>query len=1799
MRKSAFLGVIAAGVFLILSSEVLSIDKQNQGPAYKPDEIIVKFKQGVSETLEKQLSKGESAGVLKVSTSLDELSRKHKVKGITPLIKGFKAERQRVSRLLKKDKANLTKREQHLLRRLERAPKGAKVPELNRIYRIELEEGQSAEDAVAEYKQNPDVEYAELNYIVHTATLPDDPYYNVQWALNNTGQPYPVNGGGSNSGTVDADINAPEAWDIYTGNSDVVVAVIDTGVDYTHRDLLGNLWTDPSGKFGFDFVNDDDDPMDDHGHGTHCAGIIASRANNGIDTAGACWNARIMAVKFLNTIGLGSQNDAINAIHYAVDNGADVLSNSWGGGDFSQSMQDAIDYAYSQGVIVVAAAGNNNSSAPSYPAYCDHVISVAATDSDDQKASFSNYGEWVDVAAPGVDILSLRGQNTDIYVGSSGYTPGGRFVPYGDPDATMYIASGTSMACPYISGACALMLSANPFLTSEDANDILAETADPIADGICSSDGRLNLFGALVGAIQSASKGHIALDSDYYNCDCNIGIFLTDCDISGEGTHAINIASASGDCETVILTEESPLIGAFKGTIHTAAGVPNIGDGNLQVINEDIVYATYYDANDGTGNPATATDTGVVDCIPPVISNIQMSVKGDKLTVTFNSDEPTAGTASCGYACGGPYNLEGRDFGLRTSHAVELSPLLPHTTYYFAVAATDAAGNQTADSNSGNCYWFITTAPCEMYVPSQYPTIQDAIDYSWPESVVWVADGVYTGAGNRDIDFQGKAITVKSENGPENCIIDCQGNVDDPHRGFYFKNYEDINSVVEGFTITNGFGPADYWDGHYFRKAGGGISCYNSSPTIKNCTIIGNRTSYSPGQADGVGAGICCDNSNLIISNSKIIDNTSGYGNGGGIFGHNTNVSITNCKIYGNNGGSGGGIYINGGNPIIQRCFISNNDCSGRGSLYFEFYCDAKVINCIISKNTSSDVKAGIYCENQCDIIVTNCTIADNSQAAWGGGIYCDYESTAIVTNCISWGNSLTDLPPTYEREICARNDSNVAVAYSDVAGGISGAGNISADPMFLGTNPILPPADYYYLGYMGLGSPCIDAGTNSPPGGLPSTDIDGRTRPVDTADMGAYEFEVFPPIIWRWPGEFKFYAVEGESNPDDQILSIRKIGLGPMSWEITEGCSWLEVIPTSGELATGEVDEVNLSVDASGLGLGTYCCVLIITSAEAINSPEIVVVELSVERPKIELSADEFRFLATADGPNPPDQILTIRNSGIGTLNWTIDYDCNWLQVDPNTGSSTVEANEVVLSADCTGLEASIYNCELTVSDPCATNSPQTVEVILHIGPLELLVPSEYPTIQTAIYYAEDGDTVIVADGIYTGTGNRLINFMGKAITVRSENGPENCVIDAEHLGQVFQFYNNEDADSIVDGFTITHGQIYCEPGKPCPISWYGGGIYCDASPTIRNCIITDNLADFGGGAYCKGSPTIINCILTSNAAIYGAAILADDNTKIINCTITRNWAEESAVLSLDDSVIVNSIVWDNYPAQLTDYTSGGGIIIYNDIQDGWPGEGNIDADPCFADANNGDYHLKSIAGRWNPDTKSWVTDANTSPCIDAGNPGCPLGDEPSDANNVRINMGAYGGTVEASKTPVGWRSIADLTNDWVIDINDLEVFVNYWLDSGECIPGDLDRNQLVNFVDYAIFAQQWLYTPSEPGIEFQISPCEMWMGAGSSGREPGQSDETRFTVTVEGRNIHFEDTMVANCCATELWLEMEVNGNTITIYEHWYAEYPCTCICDNPVTATLGSFEPGTYTLEVYEDFGGFIGSTTVIIE
>jgi serine protease len=369
-------------------------------------------------------------------------------------------------------------------------------------------------EAVRALQGHPAVGYAQPNFIYRAIAAPNDPRFTdgSLWALHNTGQ---------NGGAADADIDAPEAWDLTTGSRSVVVAVIDTGVDYTHPDLAANIWTNPGetgvdslGRdkatngvdddgngyvddvHGWDARNNDGDPMDDHNHGTHVAGTIGAVGNNGLGVVGVNWNVTIVATKFLGADGSGTSAGAVTCldyIHTLKDRGVNIVatSNSWGSGsENDQALKDAIERSNARGILFVAAAGNgdifgrglNNDSTPFYPASFDNanIIAVAATDRNDRKAAWSNYGATsVDLGAPGVDIWStIRNGSYDSF-------------------------SGTSMATPHVTGAVALLRAYDPTLTHLQIKDRLLSTGDPNADldGRTVSGRRVNVHNALTNTV--------------------------------------------------------------------------------------------------------------------------------------------------------------------------------------------------------------------------------------------------------------------------------------------------------------------------------------------------------------------------------------------------------------------------------------------------------------------------------------------------------------------------------------------------------------------------------------------------------------------------------------------------------------------------------------------------------------------------------------------------------------------------------------------------------------------------------------------------------------------------------------------------------------------------------------------------------------------------------------------------------------------------------------------------------------------------------------------------------------------------------------------------------------------------------------------------------------------------------------------------------------------------------------------------------------------------------------------------
>ncbi len=1040
-----------------------------------------------------------------------------------------------------------------------------------------------------------------------------------------------------------------------------------------------------------------------------------------------------------------------------------------------------------------------------------------------------------------------------------------------------------------------------------------------------------------------------------------------------------------------------------------------------------------------------------------------------------------------------------------------------------------------------------------------YNYLQDALTVAQYDDEIWVAQGIYkpdedsahpNGTGSRTATFRLKnGVAVKGGyagfgqpdpnardfevyetilsgdlDGNDVDVNDPADLLDEPTRAencyhVVTGSGTDLTAVLDGFTITAGNA-----DGSYRHENGAGMYNESGSPTVRNCIFIRNAADYHAGgmyntQASettltsctfienygrATGGGITNNHSSRPTLVSCTFSHNSTGSNGGAMRNIDSSPTLTNCTFIGNSartygGGmnshtthdsqtpcdllltnctfsrnksrvNGGGMYSYHASAMLTNCTFIGNSAEYNGGGMHNHGTSAMLTNCTFTGNWAGQFGGGMHNWNQSDVNLTNCIFSGNS-ADSGGAICNRRDCNPTLTSCILWGNAATQ-----GDNICLALyhwagqtfTAGITVSYSDVEGGDAGVhvetgctlnwgeGNIDTDPLLVD-----PVAGDYHLS---VGSPCIDAGDPAYIPSLGETDIDGEPRVMGgRVDMGIDEFTSTPtPFIGISPTEFQFSSYEDGPNPEAQILSIRNVGSGILNWEIAEDCPWLEVYPVNGE-STGQVNEVTLSVNIPGLAPGSY-------------------------------------------------------------------------------------------------------NCQLTIGAEGAVNSPQMVVATLNLGGSELYVPSEYGTIQAAIDAAIHWDTVIVADGIYTGDGNRDIDFLGKVITVRSENGPEKCIIDCNgtednpHRG--FYFHSGEDANSVLSGFTITNGYasygggIYCSGSSPtltnCTFSSNsadeaGGGVYnYGESLTLTNCTFSRNSADWSGGGMSNvgGRLTLINCTFSGNSAYNGGGMDNWYNTPVlINCRFSGNWAESGggidnfnnrptlinctfagnsanyggggiSISHFSNLTVTNCIFWGNAAdigPEIRDIDSVTVSVTYSDVQGGWEGLGNIDADPLFVDSGRwvdandpnivvepnepnavwfeGDYHLKSEGWYWNSDVNEWDWDDVTSRCIDAGNPGSLLGDEPVtlyvDAlnrfgENLRINMGAFGGTAEASIPPYDWAILGDLTNDGIVDFVDLAQWAENWLSSDNEWPGDLDRNGIVDMVDFALIAQDWFVETS-----------------------------------------------------------------------------------------------------------------------
>jgi thermitase len=405
------------------------------------------------------------------------------------------------------------------------------IPALDvRIIRVPQ---QASEKLLLALQRNHDVEYAEPDFIATAIGTANDPYFTGgnQWYLTK--------------------IQAPQAWDSSTGNSTGIVAIIDTGVRASHPDLSGKVLQ------GYDFINNDSDATDDNGHGTAVAGLCSAASNNGIGMAAVAWANPILPVKVLGADGSGTYSGIANGITWSADRGARIINLSLGGTSSSRTLQDAVNYAWNKKSVIIAAAGNNGNNTAFYPAACKNVVAVSATTSSDTRPSWSNYGSYVDLSAPGENILTLQG--------SSSYASW----------------NGTSFSSPITSGVAALMAAANPALSNASIVDLLLKNCDDIGAAgydVYFGNGRVNANRAVAAAlatvqadttaptltISSPSDGSVVSGLVGINVSAtdNTGVSRIELYLDGVLFAQSNSASASFSWDTLNSTDGTPSLEA-------------------------------------------------------------------------------------------------------------------------------------------------------------------------------------------------------------------------------------------------------------------------------------------------------------------------------------------------------------------------------------------------------------------------------------------------------------------------------------------------------------------------------------------------------------------------------------------------------------------------------------------------------------------------------------------------------------------------------------------------------------------------------------------------------------------------------------------------------------------------------------------------------------------------------------------------------------------------------------------------------------------------------------------------------------------------------------------------------------------------------------------------------------------------------------------------------------------------------------------------------------------------------------
>ena len=866
---------------------------------------------------------------------------------------------------------------------------------------------------------------------------------------------------------------------------------------------------------------------------------------------------------------------------------------------------------------------------------------------------------------------------------------------------------------------------------------------------------------------------------------------------------------------------------------------------------------------------------------------------------------------------------------------------------------------------------------------------------------------------------------------------------------------------------------------NYARWEGSGIYNHSSSPVLTNCTFIGNRAAYGGGMYNttyshpvltdckfignfsNYGGGMDNEYScNPVLTNCTF-SGTSRY-KGGGIRNYKSNPILTNCIFIGNSSREGAGMNNYDSHLSLTNCTFTGNKADNGGAMDNERYSQVTLTNCTFSGNIA-EVGNALACDT------------------YSTSPHREYPSIIDLVNCIIWdgGNEIwNEDGSTINITYSDIPNSQIAI-YDPCEAIVWGQGNINTDPLFIdadGDDNVFGTEDDDLR--LLESSLCIDAGNNSAV--LPSivTDIQGNQRIVNgRVDMGSHEkpatyFLINPQSLIVPEGETATFSLALAEPPSETVeitvvyysgdRDITVESGGSLSFDISNYS-----IPQTFVLSAAE-DNDNLN-GITRIRLSTPNLFVDYKVTEADNEPYVGVLFVDDDATGANNGTsweNAYSFLQ--------DALNTTTNIGVQEIRVAqgiYQPDRGGGNIPDDKEATFQLINSVVIKGGFAGVseaDPDVRNIELyktILSGDLADNDFDTDNLV--VLPYEATrIDNSYHivtgsgTTSTALL---DGFTIVGGNatypspedggGIYNKAGSPTItnctfscNWAWSGGGMYNSNcSPTlgNCIFNMNASAYGGGIHNRNSnmllTDCIfTDNITVfppggiyernrhRGGGMYNGSSNPTLInctfsknsSWIGGGIYNSGSnPILTSCTFMSNCSNLygGGGIYNSDSnPNITNSIFIGNSTDYetGSGIYGG-NPILVNCTLTGNQAREGGAISRGEPTLINCIVWGNTSPQILSDAS----VSFSNIQDGFPGEGNIDIDPLFADPENGDYHLKSQGGRWNPNTQSWVIDDVTSPCIDAGDPNMPVGDEP-EPNGGIINMGAYGGTAEASKS-------------------------------------------------------------------------------------------------------------------------------------------------------------------------------------